>query len=222
MMLKRRKAAVTCAGIAAVGIFMICGPLAGRLQMRESLAAPNRACDAIYLVCGARAQDRRIAALGRRLHELKVAGIAAPPILIGTDSQKNRWCSRHQTNHTVTAWAVEKLEPRLKNYSPAPRLIIVPGTFCNTDGEMRALGAWLGRHPEFRTVALVTSRYHARRAYERLRAHAPPALEIRIVSGIPYWKNRSPFKVTAEYLKILRDRYGLSYCPLIARRKPPQ
>ena len=199
-------------------LVLLIWPAASWLQARDYAARPDGSYDALYLVCGARAQSRRVEALANWLTTRQGIGKAPPLVLIGRDPQKSCWCRQHQTNHTVTAWAVERIETALPEFVPQPDIKIVPGSFSNTDGEMQALALYLRDHPEIRRVALVTSRYHARRALLRLRANAPPETDIAVIPGVVRWNNRNPATVLLEYLKILRDAAGLSHTPLISRK----
>jgi hypothetical protein len=203
----------------AVGlaVLLVCWPGALRLQMRSIRVAPQNNPDAVYLVCGASAQNRRIDALASWLKRHAAAGQSAPTVLIGQDPQKSLWCRTHQTNHTVTVWAFEKLELALAEQPAKPLMLAVPGEFSTTDGEMQALADYLRQHSSISSVALATSRYHARRCYERLQAHAPAGVSIGIIKGKPNWRDYSPITVGLEYAKIWRDRAGLSHAPLISR-----
>lgn len=196
-------------------LLVLCGPAATWLQSREAWAVPMRDWGAVYLVCGARAQDRRIQALLAWLPSYNAADAPSPVILIGNDPQKSLWCHSHQTNHTRTAWAVEKLASTV-----TLPLAVIPGSFHNTDGEMQALAAYLQQHTNITSVAMVTSRFHARRLLQRYHTHIgdhPPA---GIVPGLPRWQNRAPWIVALEYLKLLRDRLGLTH--LISRPAPSE
>ena len=211
----RRLVGITAlAGLAILAL--LCGPAADRLQMRGRLADPTQPWDAVYLVCGARAQQRRLRAL--------TAWVARAPlstvILVGNDPQPSLWSREHQRNLTRTEWGVEALEvwkrAQYGEDAGKPVIHVVPGVFSNTDGEMQALADYLRGSP-YQRVALVTSRFHARRVLERLEAHAPDNIEFAIVQGTPYWENRAPWIVAGEYLKRLRDRLGQSQTPLLTR-----
>lgn len=220
---KHKFAKATVLGIVVLTV-LLCGPAASWLQMSALRIDPSEHPDALYLVCGARAQNNRITTLVNWVNKQTAidrkqqSGVAhdAPVILIGNDPQKNCWCRTHQTNHTVTAWALEKLGAKLP-VDTASNLTVVPGSFSTTDGEMAALSEYLLKHPQIKTIALVTSGYHSRRAVLALRRHAPSHINIRIVSGSSSWHNRNPLTVAIELLKILRDSLGLSHAPIISR-----
>lgn len=209
----------TAAIISFAVVVLLCGPAANRLQMRDRLADPTQPWDAVYLVCGARAQQRRIRAL-----TAWVARTPSPPvILVGNDPQQSLWSRKQQRNLTRTEWGLETLaEWKRTQYgedAEQPVIRVVPGDFSNTDGEMQVLADYLRDTPHKR-VALVTSRFHARRVMERLETYAPDTLAFAIVPGIPYWENRAPWIVAAEYLKRLRDALGHSQTLLLTRPPP--
>ena len=242
-----------CISLIAFTAFLavLCGPAATHLQSRDTWADPAEDWDAVYLVCGARAQDRRIRALcrwiqkqadirsqkpetGEEIKDLPLPTLHSPlpTILVGNDPQKSLWCRQHQTNHTRTGWAEEKLKAEIGKLklrgeqrarpedgntnisafcfpiSALPR--VVPGNFRNTDGEMAALAIYLKAHPEIQSIALTTSRFHGRRLLQRYRKHIGDHPSVGLIPGTPHWENRAPWRVLAEYLKLLRDQLGLT------------
>ncbi len=283
-----------CIALIAFAAFLavLCGPAATHLQSRQTWADPADDWDAVYLVCGARAQDRRITALCRwiqRHTEIRsqkseigsqhpetspilsphpTSHLPPPTILIGNDPQISLWCRKHQTNHTRSGWALEKLRSEiggqrsevkglpspplmdtripatpvdespnnfapnhfalsqqstssdpscsipsrspLQSSAPRPPTSVVPGNFHNTDGEMAALAAYLKAHPEIHSIALATSRFHSRRLLQRYQKHTGNHPNVGIIPGIAHWENRAPWIVLGEYLKMLRDRLGLT------------
>lgn len=215
----RRCRIVTAAILAALAL--LAGPAADALHARRRAADPAQSWDAVYLVCGARAQQRRI----RTLTQWMERSPQPPPlILVGNDSQNSLWSRPHQRNLTRAEWGIVALEQWVTSrYGPdaaAPRIRLVPGSFGNTDGEMQALAAELRREPRFRRLAIVTSRFHARRVLRRLDTFAPPGLVIAVVPGLPHWEDRAPWIVAGEYLKMLRDALGHAQTPLLSR--PPR
>ncbi len=207
------------AALAAVGITaLLSGPLATWLQAREHVVVPatrqvegGGPWSAVYLVAGARAQARRIAALEAWF----AAGGRAPLVLIGNDSQKSYYSRPHGRNLTRTEWALEKLAGTVA--LGTMRREVVPGRFFGTDAEMEALGAYLAARPELRRVALVTCRFHGRRALRRFAAHVPPGVEGGLIPGTPHREDRLPWVVAAELLKLARDRVGLSQAAFLSR-----
>lgn len=199
-------------------LLLLCGPAGTWLQSRETWAAPAAHRDAVYLVCGA-SQDRRISALLDWLERRQKTEPRTPNselrILIGNDPQKSLWCRKHQTNHTKTEWAEEKLKAEIGTL-----LTTVPGSFSNTDGEMAALARHLKVHPEIQSIALVTSRFHARRLLQRYDKHIGQSPTVSLIPGVNYWENRAPWIILGEYAKLLRDQLGLT--DKLTRKTPRQ
>jgi hypothetical protein len=205
---------------AALLLVILMGPAATCLQSRGEWADPNAAWDAVYLVAGARAQDRRIAALTDWLAATpEPASAGRMRVLIGNDSQVGHWCREHQTNHTRAEWAIEKLEEAPAATSRASGPEVVPGAFSSTDGEMQALRDYLAAHPGIKRVALATCRFHARRILAGAGRHCASADRVfGVIPGPAYWENRAPWIVLGEYAKLLRDTLGLSLASGLTRR----
>jgi hypothetical protein len=203
--------------VLVLSVALLSGPGATRLQMRDRVADPNQSWDAVYLVCGARAQTRRINALTEWIEKTT----SPPAILVGHDPQPSLWSRKHQRNLTRTEWGVETLKAwKQKMYGSStnnPDIRVVPGHFDNTDGEMQALASFL-KHSPYRRVALITSRFHTRRVASRLAHYAPDNLEFAFIPGLPYWENRAPWIVAIEYLKLLRDALGGAQAPIVSRQ----
>ena len=195
-------------------LLFLSGPVATSLQSKHRHAGKQQAWDAVYLVCGARAQHRRLRALDQWLDNN-----LHPPayILIGNDTQNSLWSREHQRNLSRAEWAHHALLNRFAEH-PSPQVLITPGSFSNTDGEMQALGNYLQNQPEIQSIALVTSPFHAKRTLLRFAAYAPESIHVAIVPGAPHWANRAPWTVLAEYLKILRDKLNLSQHTWVSRQ----
>ncbi len=214
---KSQKRGIVWGGGLMLVLLLLCGPVADGLRAPELTLRPGETVDAVYLVCGARAQPRRLQALRDALDarpELRTARL-----WVGNDAQKSFWSRLEQRNLNRAEWAVKHLRQMQETDADAPpAIMIVPGTFSGTDGEMEALAAFLADQPEVASIALVTSPYHARRTVTRLRAHAPPDLTIRVVPVTPVWSDRQPLIVLGERIKMLRDAAGLSRTPGLSRR----
>ncbi|MDP7023436.1 MAG: hypothetical protein QGH42_04195 [Kiritimatiellia bacterium] len=117
-------------------------------------------------------------------------------ILIPEDRASGFYPNRKGALIPVAEWQIERLQESLPRpadlcsptydfrytHIASHRVTIVPGHYHGTDGEMQALAAFLELRPQLRRVALVTSRFHIRRALQRARAHiADP----RIIGVIP-------------------------------------
>jgi len=206
-----------------VGLAVVCGLLAGPcgtlLQVRGlRVGASGRAVDAVYLVAGANAQDRRVGGLVEWLKLQDQEGRSAagdPLILIGNDTQISRWSRAHQRNLCMTEWAIEKLyDGRGTTNLP---LAVVPGIFHGTDGEMTALSAFLAGQTHIQHVALLSSPYHLRRCVNRLRSHLTRDVTLSVIPIAGSACDRYPWVVVVEWLKMLRDWAGLSRGPMMSR-----
>ena len=206
-----------------VGLAVVCGLLAGPcgtlLQVRVlRVGRSDRAVDAVYLVAGANAQDRRVGGL---VEWLKLRdrdgrdGESDPLILIGNDTQISRWSRARQRNLCMTEWAIEKLvDGRGTTNLP---FAVVPGIFHGTDGEMTALSAFLAGRTNIHHVALLSSPYHLRRCVNRLQTHLTRDVEVSVIPIAGKACDRYPWVVAGEWLKMLRDWAGLSQGPMMSR-----
>ena len=164
----------------------------------------------MYLVAGAKGQQRRVAAL---------LGFAAGGrdwvVLIANDTVIGRWSRAQQRNLTMAEWAQVTLAEQLSGTGAGggavtPRPDIVSGVFTGTDQEMELLSDYLAPRSELRRVALVTCPFHARRAVERLRLYADEGLQIGLVQVEPAAVDRLPWVVLGELAKLARDALGWS------------
>jgi hypothetical protein len=205
-----------CGGAASICVLfagaMLSGPAATALQMRAHIPTVTDHIDAIYLVCGARAQSRRLETMHNWL--LLQPDESAIEIWIGNDTQNSLWSRKHQRNLTRAQWAYEHATAN----SPGNKIMILPGSFSNTDGEMHTLARHMANQPDTKSVAFVTCGFHARRVLDRFTRHDTAATTIYIIAVKPHWENRAPWIVAAEWMKILRDRLNLSQHPWISRQ----
>ena len=244
--MSRRKLLVICGLVAAVFV-LLSWPAATWLQCRGLWVGEDPFRGAVYLVGGERDQYRRIAALvsfvreadrrstprpaGKRNADPAASlldaategtpGSACGPMVIwiGNDRSKGRWSKDEQCNLTVGQWAVKRVEAELQagGISGGFSIIKVPGRFNGTDGEMEALASYWRSRADVGSVALVTSPFHARRAVWRLRRYAGEAAVIRVVCARAIFRDRAPWVVLAELVKMGRDRLGWSRVPLLSR-----
>jgi uncharacterized SAM-binding protein YcdF (DUF218 family) len=198
--------ALTLVGFA---LLVLCGPVATWLQCRGLQTRANASADAVYMLAGERDQDRRVAAVGQ---VVAAWTNPAPVVLTGNDRARGRFERGAGRNLTIGEWAVLKLRDH------GAGATLVTGVFNGTDGEMRALGAWLNEHPELRRVTLVTSPFHARRAAWRLQMQLLRPVEIMVFLPPAEWRDRAPWTVLAEVAKMARDAVGLADAPFLTRR----
>jgi len=198
-----------------VALVVLMWPAATWLQQRELNVQVDEKVDAVYLVAGAKAQDRRVAGLVEWMRPM--AGAELPmTILIGSDPLISRWSRKHQRNLTMTEWAVEKMSTA--NPWTTNHIHLVPGQFSGTDGEMEALGAYLTNHSSITNLALLTSPFHVRRTVRRLRVYLKSDLVVAVVPVSETPRDRRPWIVAIELVKMCRDAIGLSRHPFLSRR----
>lgn len=195
----------------AAATVVLMWPVATWLQRPDLRAEPHTEdIDAVYLVAGARAQDRRIRAIVRF-----VSAAPRPVILVGNDTTTAGWSGMHQRNLTVGEWAGVKL----REACPGVPVETVPGRFAGTDGEMAALAEHLRERPNVKRMAVVTSPFHVRRAVGRLRTHLDRDVEITVVAPEGTWHDRAPWVVILELAKMARDALGLSRARWLSRER---
>jgi hypothetical protein len=142
-------------------------------------------------------------------------GNAQQEIWIGNDTQNSLWSREHQKNLTRAEWAFEYISDFIPTNATCR---IIPGSFTNTDGEMAALGQYLSQRPDVKVVCLVTSGFHARRAWKRFKTHAPEHAQALIIPVTHHWENRAPWIVLMEWAKLLRDSVHLTQHPWLSRQ----
>lgn len=206
--------AAWAAGLAAV-VAILAGPAADWLRARPYVQPDGRVPDAVYLVCGARAQPRRLAALTGFLGGLPDERRGSVRILVGHDPQPGRWSGDEQRNLTRTEWSVKAL--RQAPATAGAELAVVPGAFLGTDGEMQALADFLRQHPDIHSVSLVTCPFHRRRVLSRFERYRPAGVAAGFLPMPAEAEDRYPWIVAAELAKLLRDAAGLARHPWLSR-----
>jgi len=205
---KTRKALTgVCLPVAAC--LLLCGPAATWLQVRERrVDGSGLRPDIVYLVAGARAQQRRVDTVVSFL-----VAFGPVPVIVGNDATIASWSTEHQRNLNVAEWARLKLE----RAAVTAQVDVLPSRARTTDDEMATLARYLDGRPEVRTVALVTSPFHARRVVTRLQHHLERDVRIGLVLPAVSFVDRNPIVVLIELVKLLRDALGLSRVPLFSR-----
>lgn len=203
---------------ALVAGLLLAGPAAVWLQARDRVSGAGVRVDAVYLVCGARSQFRRLYAMAEYAAGFADREHGFPRLLVGNDAENSLWSRREQRNLTRAEWAVKHLETALNSDAGGPAVEIVPGMFRSTDREMEELAAFLRRQPAIVSVALVTCPFHARRTVGRLRWYAGPELDIRLAPVEARLVDRNPVLVAGELLKMVRDAAGLARTPGFSRK----
>ena len=197
------------------GTALLSWPAATWLQGRGRWVGEGQVADAVYLVCGAQDQGRRLDAVVRYVSGLPEDRATNPLVLVGNDRLESRWSREEQRNLTMAEWAQRKLAERLDD---ALTIRTVPGVFYGTDGEMEALADYVDDAFDIDTVALATSRFHIRRCLKRFTTHAERDVNVLVVPARGTWHDRAPWVAASELLKMLRDRLGLARSPWVSRR----
>ena len=134
----KRGLLAAAASLAAVCL-LTAWPLGTWLERPEVRVTPDLDPDVVYLVAGARHQNRRVAALGqylnRRIGPLSDGdGGSLPLLLIGNDTTVSRWSPAEERNLTRAEWAVKKTCAELG----------LPGSECVVSKE-QPFGPWFVR-----------------------------------------------------------------------------
>ena len=221
MRMRQKRLLLTLAVIAVVGAVILVWPAATWLQGRELWADPAADIDALYLVAGARDQNRRIFGVVQFCKAREVLGRGPPAVLLGNDQEVRYDIPGFFEGRRLVDLAHVKIPALLGavlDRGAAPALETVPGVFYGTDGEMAALAEYVRAHPELKRIVITTSPYHVRRVVLRFKTHDTGDAEVRVARIPQRWGDRNPILVLAELMKIIRDALGLSDAPLISRR----
>ena len=125
------------------------------------VSAPLASADAIVVLSGSRAYGERT----EQAAELYRQG-RAPLILLTNDLTRGGWSSALQRNPYFFERATDEL---IKASVPAENIRIVPGVVSSTRDESLVLKDY-AESQRFRSILVVTSAYHSRRALLSLRA----------------------------------------------------
>ena len=198
------------------------------LQQRSAWLGPLSEVDAVYIVAGAPKSEKRI---GGVLDWACEYDCRPPTILVAEDPISTVRRLGADERIPVAVWQVERLTSELMSSSPhsngraekpcnRPRcrdIIVVPGLYYGTDGEMQALAKFLDQRPDLRRVALATSRSHVRRALGRAHAHIGVHRIFGAIPGQCDPDDFTPRLVFTEAIKLVRDRIGMSQAPALHR-----
>lgn len=200
------------------------------LQHRSAWLTPHAEVDAVYILAGVPLLEERMAAAvdWMRQYDCRPA-----TILIPEDPTAGTLPSHQGIHLPVSQWQHERLQELFSSRPPPKQqfwgtvhthrqtgwqdIVVVPGQYHSTDGEMQALSTFLDGHPAYRRVALVTSRSHIRRAITRATTHIEAPHIIGVIPACPTISDYSTRRVAMEYLQLLRDRLGLTHAPMLYR-----
>ncbi|MBX3290088.1 MAG: YdcF family protein [Acidobacteria bacterium] len=195
-------------------IAIIWVPLAWFLGQWLVVEKPLEKADAIFVLAGSANYVERNAEAAR-LYNLGIA----PKILLTDDRNKGGWDNERQRNPYFVERAKWLL---LENGVPETSIVILPDRINGTDDEAKALAKHLQQNP-YRSVLLVTSSFHTRRALwtftlmvddmnlnTEIGVHSSPATNGPHSSAF-WWTNRNGLRTTiSEYLKLIYYYFALS------------
>lgn len=201
-MLSRRTFAT---GLVALVVAALSWPVAAEWAARALiLPAGTDPADAVMVLSGSAVQAERlnhtVAVLGRQ---------RAPMVLITDDGTRGGWSRRRQARIMMVDRASDALAAA--GVDPS-RIVRLPGTVRSTHDEALALRQFLRSHP-LRSVLIVTSGYHSRRAlwvFRRVLADSDVRVDVEPVppgfqSPLPdrwWWSRRGWLSVGLEYVKL--------------------
>lgn len=213
-------------GVVVLFMWLLCVPVATWMEAREFNPPENTIIDTVYLVAGARDMERRIEKLIEITAQQKGH---MRKILIPDDKQNWKWSKKARRNLNVAEWATERIKDELKKIygddTQQPELNIVQGSFVGTDSEMEVLVRFVKGCGDIQNLVIVTSPYHARRAYCRLVTHlsrvgcTTDRIRIFISTAKEHSSDRLPWLTLFELAKLTRDVIGLSRLPIVSRHK---
>src|SRR5688572_30958857 len=124
------------------------------------VSAPLPSADAIVVLSGSSAYLERTEKAAQLYREGR-----APLVLLTDDHTRGGWSSAQQRNPFFVERATEEL---IKGGVPAEKINIVPGVASNTRYETSLIKEYALNHG-MRSILVVTSTYHSRRALRSLR-----------------------------------------------------
>src|SRR5687768_10298377 len=123
------------------------------------VSAPLASADAIVVLSGSSTYVERAQKAAQLFHEGR-----APLVLLTDDHTRGGWSSAQQRNPFFVERAIDEL---IKRGVPAERIRIVPGIASNTRSETLLVKEYAASQ-SLRSVLVVTSWYHSRRALRSL------------------------------------------------------
>jgi uncharacterized SAM-binding protein YcdF (DUF218 family) len=199
----RRRALVLALGLAAWSV--VAWAAAAALPV---VSAPLERADAVVVLSGSSTYAERARLAARLLHEGR-----APRIVLTNDATRGGYSSEHDGNPLF----VERAAEELRRAGVAAELIeVVPGPVSSTHEECARLREYAASRG-LRSVIVVTSAYHSRRARWTLgRAFDGSGVRVGLESVEPgvqtprpatWWFSKLGWKlVPGEYLKLIYYR----------------
>lgn len=141
-----------------IAVWAILAALAPRLLI---VSAPLASADAIVVMSGSSAYKERTDKAAQLYREGR-----APLVLLTNDGQRGGWSSAQQRNPYFFERATDEL---IKAGVPEASIRIVPGVAESTREESQVIRDY-AVNERFRSLLVVTSSYHSRRALRSLRS----------------------------------------------------
>lgn len=144
-------------GLAAIAAWVVVASLAPRLLV---VSAPLASADAIVVLSGSSAYRERTKKAAELYHEGR-----APLVVLTDDHTRGGWSSAQQRNPFFVERAIDEL---INAGVPEDRIRRAPGDPTSTHEEALVIKAYAANQG-FRSVLIVTSSYHSRRALRTIR-----------------------------------------------------
>ncbi len=202
--MKRRVVSISVALVALVCLGVILGwPVAEWLEARECWLAADARVDAVYVLAGRPSLVRSKGVVAW----LQGGGHTAR-VLVAADPMKGGWSRADQRNLTMGEWALRQLSESLAETGLDIEVEVIELDMGGTDAEIASLARLVNQREDIRSVGLATSRFHIRRTRKCAREHFDEVPDM--IPAVETWRDRSPWVVGIEVLKMLRDRMGLT------------
>lgn len=197
----KRKATFTLIACVLLGVWIIVAPFLATYLIVEK---PLENADAIMVLSGSAVFKERT----KKAAELYKQGVA-PIVIVTDDGERARWFDSGKTNPTIVELEQREL---IANGVMPDTIRVLPGKVSGTDEEAKALRDEIGTRP-LRSVLIVTSAYHSRRAlasFEKILAEknvtlgitSPPPGDYTPTPNYWWLKPRGWQTVAGEYVKI--------------------
>ncbi|MDP6526160.1 MAG: hypothetical protein QGH42_04305 [Kiritimatiellia bacterium] len=185
-------------------VLVLAGPAATWLQARQSWCDKGDAVDVLYVMDGA-----DIALRVGGIVSWIMAGGSVRVILIPRSDMQGAWSLDDGRRLTVTEWTKKMLRDQFRAAGTSSEdegvdVRVVSVRLDGTRAELASLD-WGSVKDVGSIVAVATARHHIRRALYHTRHRLSPVRRLVAIPASPSWKDRAPWVVTVELLKLARD-----------------
>jgi uncharacterized SAM-binding protein YcdF (DUF218 family) len=182
----------------ALVVWMVLAALAPRALV---VSAPLASADAIVVMSGSSAYRERTQKAAQLYRDGR-----APLVVVTDDNTRGGWSSAEQRNPYFVERAIDEL---IKDGVPQERIRLAPGTAASTHTEALIIKAYAANQG-LRSVLIVTSSYHSRRALRTLRqafAGTETTVGLEPVNDRPsafWWLRPEGWRtIGVEYVKLI-------------------